>query len=249
MVERERIAAVEEERAMSEERSMPWRNERKFRISLARRAGLSGWCRCAMEADPHAGPGGDYFIRSVYLDSLEEGDYVDKVAGSLARKKIRLRVYSEAPEFALLERKSKIGSWNQKERVRLTIGEAEAVLGGDVEALFRKGTETALRFYAEMKSKGYRPVVSVEYEREAYVMPFEDIRVTFDKAVRYSVTDLGLSGRKSMVPLFPGGEAILEVKYNEEFPRWMAARLGAVDEVQVALSKFGLSLAPWRAER
>ena len=62
-----------------------------------------------MQADPHAGPGGDYFIRSVYLDSLENGDYVEKVAGSLSRKKIRLRVYSENAEFALLERKHKIG--------------------------------------------------------------------------------------------------------------------------------------------
>ncbi len=233
---------------MSETAQKPWRNERKFRISPVQRAGASGWCRRAMEADPHAGPGGEYFIRSVYLDSLADGDYVDKVAGSLSRKKIRLRVYSEAPEFALLERKSKIGSWNQKERVRLSIGEAEAVLAGDWEVLFRKGTETALRFYAEMKAKLYRPVVNVEYEREAYVLPFEDIRVTFDKAVRCSVTDLGLSGRKSMAPLFPGGDAILEVKYNEEFPRWMAERLGAIDEVQVALSKFGLSLAPWRAD-
>ena len=88
----------------------------------------------------------------------------------------------------------------------------------------------------------------MEYEREAYVLPFEDIRVTFDKSVRYSVSDFGLSGRKSMIPLFPCGDTILEVKYNEEFPRWVAERLGAIDEVQVALSKFGLSLAPWRAE-
>ncbi|NCA82472.1 MAG: polyphosphate polymerase domain-containing protein [Opitutae bacterium] len=233
---------------MSEDRSKPWRNERKFRITPVQQAAAAGWCRRAMAPDPHAGPGGDYFIRSVYWDSLAEGDYADKVFGALFRKKIRLRVYSESPAFALLERKRKIGMWNQKERVKLVIGEAEALLAGDWDVLFRKGTETALRFYAEMKAQLYRPVVNVEYEREAYVLPFEDIRVTFDKSVRYSVSDLGLSGRKSMVPLFPGGDVILEVKYNEEFPRWMAARLGAVDEVQVALSKFGLALAPWRSE-
>ena len=225
-----------------------WRNERKFRISPVQYAAASGWCRHALQADPHAGPGGDYFIRSVYLDSLENGDYVEKVAGSLSRKKIRVRVYSENPEFALLERKHKIGMWNQKERVKLSTEEAEALLGGDWDVLFRRESETALRFYAELKSKLYRPVVHVEYEREAYVLPFEDIRVTFDKSVRYSVSDFGLRGRKSMVPLFPCGDTVLEVKYNEEFPRWVAERLGAIDEVQVALSKFGLSLAPWRAE-
>lgn len=225
-----------------------WRHERKFRIATVQRATAVGWCRNAMAPDPHAGPDGDYFIRSVYFDSLADGDYGDKAIGALARKKIRLRVYSESPEFALLERKSKIGMWNHKERVKLTLEEAEGLLAGDGDVLFRKGSETALRFYAEMKAKLYRPVVNVEYEREAYVLPFEDIRVTFDKSVRYSVSDLGLSGHKSMVPLFPDGSAVLEVKYNEEFPRWMAERLGAVDEVQVAMSKFGLSLAPWRCE-
>ena len=86
----------------------------------------------------------------------------------------------------------------------------------------------------------------MEYEREAFELPFEDIRATFDKAVRYSVVDLGLAGEKNATPLFTDSAAIVEVKYDTEFPRWLAQVLGALDEVQVAASKYGLSLAPWR---
>jgi len=226
-----------------------WRHERKFRITPLQYAGAVPWCRGAMKPDPHAGPGGDYFIRSIYLDSLSDDDYRDKTRGELSRKKIRLRVYSENPETVHLERKNKTAVQNRKEREVLTLAEAEALLAGDLNVLLRRGTETALRFYAEMRMRCYRPVVSVEYEREAYVLPFEDIRVTFDKAVRSSISDLGLTGRKNMTPLFPDGEIVLEIKYNEEFPRWLSDRLGhPVDEVQLAVSKFGLSLAPWRAD-
>ena len=234
---------------MNEIPAKPWRHERKFRISAWQCARAAAKCRRVMEADPHAGPEGDYFIRSVYLDSLGGGDYLDKAAGSLSRKKIRIRTYAEEPEFAVLERKSKIGAWNRKERVVLGMGEARALAGGDFELLLREGSDAAVRFYGDLAAGLYRPAVCVEYEREAFVLPFEDIRVTFDKAVRYSVTDLALEGAKATTRLFPDGGAILEVKYDAEFPRWLAEMLGSLDEVQVALSKFGLSLAPWRAER
>ncbi len=233
---------------MSEIPAKPWRHERKFRIAAWQCARAASSCRRVMQADSHAGPEGDYFIRSVYLDSLAGGDVADKAAGALSRKKIRIRTYAQQPEFAVLERKSKIGAWNRKERMVLGILEAQALVEGDFEPLLREGSDAAVRFYGDMTAGLYRPVVCVEYEREAYVLPFEDIRVTFDKAVRYSVTNLELTGAKTTTPLFPDGGALLEVKYDLEFPRWLAEVLGSLDEVQVAASKFGLSLAPWRPE-
>lgn len=233
---------------MTADVSRPWRHERKFRISPAQHAAAARWCRRALAPDPHAGPGGVYFIRSVYLDSIFGDDQADKSAGALARRKIRLRAYSERPETVQLERKAKFGIQNRKERLPLPLAAAEALMEGDLEILLREGSETALRFYADLRARHYRPVVSVEYEREAYVLPFEDVRVTFDHAVRASVVDFGLTGPKSMIPLFPNGDVVSEIKYNAEFPRWAANWLGAAaDEVQIAVSKFGLALEPWRA--
>ena len=231
---------------MSELPAKPWRHERKFRAALPQWTRAAASCRRLMAPDPHAREDGDYFIRSTYLDSAAVGDLADNALGALARKKIRLRVYSKQPENAVLERKSKIGAWNRKERIVLGIEDAQAILGGDFGPLARIGTDAALRFYADLAGGCYRPTACVEYEREAFELPFEDIRVTFDKAVRYSVSDLGLAGEKNATPLFPDGAAIVEVKYDTEFPRWLAQVLGALDEVQVAASKYGLSLAPWR---
>jgi len=225
-----------------------WRSERKFRLSPLQYAKAARWCRQIMRPDSYAKPNGDYFIRSVYLDSMNNGDFLDKETGSLSRKKIRIRTYAEDPDVLRLERKNKWGIFNRKERVALTLPEAEALLTGDSDFLLYKGTDAALRFYAELKIHLYRPVVVVEYEREAYLLPFEDIRITFDKAIRYSISDFKISGRKTMIPLLPNGESILEIKYNSEFPRWVASQLGSIDEVQVAASKFGLSLIDWRPE-
>ena len=94
---------------MTADVSRPWRHERKFRISPAQHAAAARWCRRALAPDPHAGPGGVYFIRSVYLDSVFGDDQADKAAGALARRKIRLRAYSERPETVHLERKAKFG--------------------------------------------------------------------------------------------------------------------------------------------
>ena len=235
---------------MTADVARPWRHERKFRISPAQHAAAARWCRRALAPDPHAGPGGVYFIRSVYLDSIFGDDHADKTAGALARRKIRLRAYSDCPETVHLERKAKFGIQNRKERLALPLAAADALLAGDFEVLLQEGTATALRFYADLRARHYRPVVSVEYEREAYILPFEDVRVTFDHAVRASVADFGLTGPKSMVPLFPDGDVVLEIKYDAEFPRWAANWLGAAaDEVQIAVSKFGLALEPWRAPR
>ena len=231
---------------MSELPAKPWRHERKFRAALPQWMRAAASCRRLMAMDPHAGPDGNYFIRSVYMDSAGGGDFADNALGALARKKIRVRVYSKQPDYAVLERKSKIGAWNRKERIELGIDDAQAIVAGNYGLLPRIGTEAAMRFYADMVGGCYRATACVEYEREAYVLPFEDIRVTFDKAVRYSVADLGLAGEKNATPLFSDGGAIVEVKYDAEFPRWLAQVLGTLDEVQVAASKYGLSLAPWR---
>ena len=68
------------------------RQEKKYLITLADMYRLSGLLSQVMIRDEHGGAQG-YRIRSLYFDTLNEGDFYDKVEGMELRRKIRLRIY------------------------------------------------------------------------------------------------------------------------------------------------------------
>ncbi len=79
----------------------------------------------------------------------------------------------------------------------------------------------------------------MEYEREAYVEPIGNIRVTFDTCLR---TTLGVAsffdGDACMVGVIDKPEVILEVKYNEVFPRYISGLLPDSIRPRLAIGKF-----------
>ena len=80
------------------------RQEKKYLMTL-----LDGQRLCArlsgfLLEDAHSGAQG-YAVRSLYFDTLDDGDYRDKLDGLELRRKLRLRIYDPAAGFAMLEMK------------------------------------------------------------------------------------------------------------------------------------------------
>ena len=67
-----------------------------------------------------------------------------------------------------------------------------------------------------------RPVVLVDYVREAYLHPAEEVRITFDKQLRSGLLSKDLfNPYVPTIPPFDENLIILEVKYNRILPSYI----------------------------
>ena len=82
-----------------------YRHEYKYLISRSAAELLRRRLPCIMERDSHAGPTGQYTIRSLYFDDPNFTAFRDKVDGVDNRTKYRIRCYNGDTSRCRLERK------------------------------------------------------------------------------------------------------------------------------------------------
>lgn len=82
-------------------------------------------------------------------------------------------------------------------------------------------------------------MVIVDYVREAYVHPAEEVRITFDKQIRTGLyqTDM-FNPNIPTYPVFDDPVEVLEVKYDEFLPTYMQAILSGITAQRSAVSKY-----------
>lgn len=64
--------------------------------------------------------------------------------------------------------------------------EYDSILKGDYEFLISRKEDVCQKFYAGHIERLLKPVTGVEYQREAYVSDFGNVRITFDKNISAS---------------------------------------------------------------
>ncbi len=227
--------------AVPKEQVKVYRHELKYFTSFSNHKILSEVFRNTMEKDPHGDENNEYWIRSLYFDTIENDDFYDKVMGSKVRKKIRLRIYSVHQSWVKIEIKNKYNQYILKETVSLSKEEAKALIGGSKEILLNSNNSTLNRAYYLMTKDYYRPVVIVDYEREAYISPIQNIRITFDKNIRGSSVDFDMfNPNLNMQAIFDYPTMVVEVKYNKFLPTWITEILSAFHSARYAISKYCL---------
>jgi len=195
------------------------RHELKYQINFMQYRILRQKLGAVLKLDSHAGPDGRYHIRSLYFDDFRNSAFFDKMAGVLTRKKYRMRIYNLCDDFIKFERKGKFNEYVCKESAVLTREEADRIISGDVTFLAKSDSKLLRSYYLECRNNLLRPVVLVDYLREAYVHPVGDVRVTFDIGLQTSLGPVSFFDTKSStvsVNEEPG--VILEVKFNDVLP-------------------------------
>ena len=87
-----------------------------------------------------------------------------------------------------------------------------------------------------------RPAVIVDYTREAYVFPVENVRITFDKNIRTGYRSFDIFDRE--LPTYPAADEydmVLEVKFNEYLPTFVRSLIQTASHTRSAISKYVLS--------
>ncbi|MBR4235707.1 MAG: polyphosphate polymerase domain-containing protein [Clostridia bacterium] len=220
---------------------MPERHEKKYYISASDLEGLRNRIARVLDYDPHADANGEYFIRSLYFDDVFDSAYYDKVDGAPARDKYRIRIYNMSDAVIFLERKRKAGELIQKSSVRITRELAQELINGNPTPLLKTGEPLLLEMYAEMRTKLLRAKVLVDYTREAFVHPAQNVRITFDKRLSCCPGSTDLFNKDLLsASVLDSAQEILEVKYDEYLPQFIAAVLADSSHEHCAVSKYVL---------
>ncbi|MBN1777657.1 MAG: polyphosphate polymerase domain-containing protein [Clostridiales bacterium] len=200
--------------------ALPLRHEVKFYITPGEYHLLSRAIDRVLFRDPNGDPErNEYHIRSLYFDTYNNQAMLDKVNGVRDRDKYRLRIYNLSDELIRMECKTKIGSLISKRSIVIPRSLAEQLMACDPTGLERTRSGLLQDMFREMTLKLLHPVVIVDYIREAYLYPAEDVRVTFDKRLRSGVMSTELFDPElPTVPPIGDERMIMEVKYDRMLP-------------------------------
>ena len=216
-----------------------YRYEYKYLLDPLQESVLKIKAAAAMKRDPHVGPDGSYVIRSVYLDTADDECLWENISGTDPRSKFRIRYYNHNPDRIQLEKKSKRRGMCLKEACALSRPECELLLRGQVPRLEESMPPLKQALLTEIRLRGLRPVTVVTYERVPFVYSGGNVRVTFDRKLSSS-PEVGkfLTGDYLRRPVFPAGESLLEVKWDEVMPRHLKEILQADSLLWTAFSKY-----------
>ncbi len=218
-----------------------YRHELKYIISEGEHKLLATRIKACLKQDYHASlSGGEYLIRSLYFDDPFDSALWEKTSGVGSRDKFRIRIYNYSDSAIKLERKHKEGQYIKKDSVSISREDCEEIMRGKFECLKRNESPFAMQFYGIFVSNHLRPKVLVDYTREPYVFPAEDVRITFDKDVRTALrcTDL-FNPNVVTYPVWDLRNCmILEIKFNESLPLYVQELLTLGAAERTAASKY-----------
>ncbi|MBQ9299584.1 MAG: polyphosphate polymerase domain-containing protein [Clostridia bacterium] len=222
--------------------AVPLRHELKFFISPIQYQVLSRTLKAVLGPDPHGDENNQYHIRSLYFDTANDDALYDKINGTANRDKYRIRIYNFSDSMIRLECKSKFRDLISKRSVRISRDLAEQLISADPTGLDTTASGLVSDVFREMRTHLLHPVVIVDYLREAYLHPAEEVRITFDMQLRSGLHSVDIfNPHIPTIPPFDHNEIILEVKYNQVLPPYIASVLAYAlrdGAVQSAISKY-----------
>ena len=218
------------------------RQEFKFYISNEEIVFLRNSLKLLMKLDENSNKEkGFYTITSLYFDSPNDDAFNEKVDGVYYREKFRIRKYSES-EIIKFESKKKIENVISKTSEIINKDTVRNLFQNNSHLLDSKKSEFIKKSFALIKSNGLRAKNIVEYDREAYFLPYGNIRITFDTNLKtYNSNNNFFDKNKSSTSIFHDQINILEIKHSLPLPEHLKFVLKKIIANRCAISKFVLS--------
>jgi SPX domain protein involved in polyphosphate accumulation len=227
------------------------RYEYKYLIPASVVPAIRAAVRTTSKIDRYSGPDGTYRIRSLYFDTDHYDLYWANDREQADRFKLRARMYpgNESPVF--LEVKRRVFDVILKSRAAVPADRWRDVLTGNesaLAALSPSARTNALKFLAPYHRHHIRPVLLVEYEREAYISEIDSYaRLTFDRKIVVQEQDKldldalatrwrAIDHRAQTYTEEP--VCVLELKFERRPPRWMTALVQRLDLIRYSFSKY-----------
>lgn len=182
-----------------------------------------------------------YTITSIYFDDLFDSHLSDTIEGVGQRQKYRIRIYNNSLDVIKLEVKYK--KYNRVMKKSCIISEDDMrilLLGKCIKMNDISMDNPIALFNLAIRNRGLRPKVIVEYNRKAFVFPSGNVRITLDRRLRAG-NQIENFGKKGIVlNEIKEAQNVLEVKYDEFLPGFIAQLLEIDNMHQTSYSKYRL---------
>ena len=194
-----------------------FRHEYKYVINKLEEYELINRLSPIMKKDQHTKNNDYYTVRSMYFDDCNNTCLKDVINGISRRTKYRIRLYNHSNTYIALEKKSKINNLTKKESCIVTKKQVEDILNNNI-SIDDKNPKLLNELYTLILTKGYRPVIIIEYDRIPYV--YENlVRVTIDRNITCSYDISSFFNKKNMsYSVTDDNTSILEIKYGSILP-------------------------------
>ncbi|MBN2604531.1 MAG: polyphosphate polymerase domain-containing protein [Bacilli bacterium] len=178
-----------------------------------------------------------YNVSSIYFDDLVFSGASDKAFGNDAHKKYRIRYYGDF-SHKKLELKYKSAFETVKYSTPIDDEIYQAILLSDLDYLHQKFDDDLIRrLTLDMLLHHLSPTLIIQYQREAYIDEFNNLRITFDHSLfanRFEMEKVAHMDLKLLESSF----LILEIKYQSFFPDTIKEILKKINLNQIAYSKY-----------
>ncbi|WIV11774.1 polyphosphate polymerase domain-containing protein [Proteiniborus sp. MB09-C3] len=218
-----------------------YRHEYKFFINTGDYYALRTRIKALMKLDRNSRDSGDYSIRSIYFDDIKDTALFEKINGVNHREKFRIRFYNGDSSYIRLEKKIKNNGLTAKFSTKISAEACLKILNGDMDWIRTSEDSLLYELYTKMKNQLFRPKTIVDYDREAYIYPIGNIRVTFDKSIKSGLFSTNIFDTK--LPTMKALDTkliILEVKFDEFLPDFISDIIQIGDRRATAVSKYAL---------
>ncbi|NLA76874.1 MAG: polyphosphate polymerase domain-containing protein [Clostridiales bacterium] len=222
---------------MNEVKFVFQRNEMKYLLNTEQFRGMERLTEKYMRPDDYS----KYTIGNVYFDT-EHFDLIrNSIEKPVYKDKLRLRCYGvpKNSDPVFLEIKKKFKGVVGKRRMQFTAEDLYmymnyAVLPPNADSQIFRELDYFISYYKP------QPKVYLAYDREAFASDAEaELRVTFDRDIRYRTDDLDVRHGDRGELLLPPGKYLMEIKALGSIPLWMSRALGEMEIYPASFSKIG----------
>ena len=221
---------------MSETKFTFKRTEKKYLLSAEQYEQL--WQRMEPYLEPDDYPRST--VCSIYYDTEDYRLIRHSIDGPIYKEKLRLRSYNipgpEDPVFVELKKKYKGVVY--KRRVSMSAREAENWL--DAGQAPAEDSQMTREIAWVLQSVRPRARVFLACDRLAFrAREDRELRITFDKNIRWREEELSLCAGDAGEPLLGPGQVLMEIKTPAAAPLWLAHLLSELSIFPVSFSKYG----------
>ena len=216
------------------------RTEKKYIITLNQRKQLLELISSQICSDKF----GESTVRSLYFDTDDFRLIRNSIDKPVYKEKLRLRSYStpKADSNVFLELKKKYKGVVYKRRETLKYSEAMNYLNTrskPIDTQIMKEIDWTMNYY-----NGLKPKMFIAYDRTAfYSKEDSNLRITFDKNVRFRNYDLELGKGSYGNLILDSGLCIMEIKILNSMPLWLSNALTKLKIYPSSFSKYGTAYA------
>lgn len=219
-----------------------YRTENKYMIDPQTAAVISKRLQMCCAYDRNANAQGFYTVTSLYFDDFSNSSLTDNIVGQIKRKKYRIRIYNGQDNYIRLEKKTKHNQVGRKNSVLISQDTYHAILNGNYDINYEDSISPLMKeFYLDVVARHLKPRAVVEYDRQSFVYPYGDVRITLDHNIRFYIGDIDLfSDSKLIVPAIDKTQIVMEVKFTGYLPSHIKALVQQSVTSRQSVSKYSL---------